>query len=189
MVAKPAALRADAQLNRDRILEAARAALITSGDASLNSIAKTAGVGAGTLYRHFPTREALLLAVYERDVQQIADSVHELLAEHPPLDALRLWFTNLAAAVRLKHGFPDVFHSANGDEVIRESYAPVLAAIEILLDAGVGDGSVRPGVDPGDLLLLMGFLWRIEPGPQAAEQAERMLDVVVAGLRAGSSVR
>jgi hypothetical protein len=75
--------------------------------------------------------------------------------------------------------------SPGGDEVIRESYAPVEGAIKTLLDAGERDGSIRPGVDPGDFLLFMGFLWRIDPGLQATEQAQRMLDVVSAGLRPG----
>jgi AcrR family transcriptional regulator len=184
VTAQPPGLRADAQLNRERILDVAREALSASADASLNSIAKAAGVGAGTLYRHFPTREALLLAVYDNDVRQISDSAGALLRQHAPLEAMRRWFQSLAVAIRLKNGFPDVFHSASGDALIRDSYAPVLAAIATMLDAGVSDGSIRAGVEPHDLLLLMGFLWRIDPGHDAGAQAERMLDVVIAGLRA-----
>src|SRR5580704_12330249 len=97
-------LRADAQQNRQRILEAAREAFAASGEASLNSIAKKAGVGPGTLYRHFPSREALVLAVYRYDVQKLADAAAELLSEHEPLRALRLWFDRLAYYGQIKHG-------------------------------------------------------------------------------------
>src|SRR3981189_2908491 len=88
--------RSDALKNREAILQAAHDALAESPHASLNSIAKRAGVGPGTLYRHFPTREALVLAVYRHDVQQLVDSAPVLLEEHSPLDALRLWFDRLA---------------------------------------------------------------------------------------------
>src|ERR1700746_127892 len=104
---EPDALRADAQLNRERILEAARDALTASGDASLNSIAKKAGVGPGTLYRHFPNREALVLAVYRYDVQRLVDAAPGLLEHHAPLAAVRIWFERLTGYLRLKHGLGD----------------------------------------------------------------------------------
>ena len=178
----PPGLRADAQLNRDRILQVAREALAASPDASLNSIARTAGVGAGTLYRHFPTREDLLLAVYRHDIGRISDSAADLLAQHPPLEAIKTWFLGLADAIRLKHGFPEVFASSTGDDVIRDSYAPVQAAIRTMLAAGERDGTIRPGIEPNDLLILMGFLWRIDAS--ATDQADRMIDLVLAGLQA-----
>src|SRR5882672_2479652 len=115
-------LRADAQQNRDRILGVAHNALTASSDASLNSIAKKAGVGPGTLYRHFPNREALVLAVYRHDVQQLVDSAPVLLKEHPPLDALRLWFDRLAYYGRIKHGLADVLHAATSDGLVGETY-------------------------------------------------------------------
>ena len=87
-----ASMRSDAELNRARIIEAAVAALATSSDATLNSIAKRAGVGQGTTYRHFPNREALLLAVYRQDVQTVIDAAPALLADYPPAEALRRWF-------------------------------------------------------------------------------------------------
>ncbi|HJY94257.1 MAG TPA: TetR/AcrR family transcriptional regulator, partial [Streptosporangiaceae bacterium] len=89
-------LRSDAQQNRSRILEVALEALTASPGTSLNSIAKGAGVGAGTLYRHFPTREALVLEVYRYEVQQVVDAAPRLLASRPPLDALREWLDCLA---------------------------------------------------------------------------------------------
>jgi AcrR family transcriptional regulator len=178
--------RADAQQNRDRILAAARDALAGSADASLNSIAKAAGVGPGTLYRHFPSREALVLAVYRHDVQHLADCAPELLAEHPPLQALRLWLDQLAHYGRIKHGLSAVLHAATSDDLAGESYGPVIGAISLLLVASEQAGVIRPGVDPDDLLLLLGFLWRIGPGDGAQARAARMLDQVIDGLRAGA---
>ena len=180
------ALRADAQQNRQRILEAAREALAASGDASLNSIAKKAGVGPGTLYRHFPNREALVLAVYRYDVQQLADTAPKLLADHPPIEALRLWFDRLAHYGMIKHGLADVLHAATSDGLVGETYEPVIGAITQLLQACTEDGSIRAGHDPDDVLLILGFLWRIDPGPGAEARAARLLDLVMDGLRAGA---
>ena len=176
--------RADAQKNRDRILEVARDALAVSSDASLNSIAKKAGVGPGTLYRHFPTREALVLAVYRHDVQQLVDSAPLLLEEHPPLDALRLWFDRLAYYGGIKHGLADVLHAATSDGLVGETYGPVIGAITLLLRACEEAGSIRSGLDPDDVLLMLGFLWRIDPSGDWEARASRMLDLVVDGLRA-----
>jgi AcrR family transcriptional regulator len=186
MAQRPESLRADAQHNRDHILEVARDALAASGDASLNSIAKRAGVGPGTLYRHFPTREALVLAVYRQDVQQLVDSAAVLLTEHPPLEALRLWFDRLAYYGRIKHGLADVLHAATSDGLAGETYGPVISAITLLLAACEQAGSIRPGLDPDEVLLMVGFLWRIAARDDWRERASRMLDVVIDGLRAGA---
>jgi AcrR family transcriptional regulator len=148
-------LRPDAQQNRDRILEVARDALTASSDASLNSIAKKAGVGPGTLYRHFPNREALVLAVYRHDVQQLVDSAPVLLKEHPPLDALRLWFDRLAYYGRIKHGLADVLHAATSDGLVGETYGPVIGAITLLLRACEEAGSIRSYAESADAVCLM----------------------------------
>jgi AcrR family transcriptional regulator len=175
--------RADAQLNRDRILQVAHDAFAESSDASLNSIAKRAGVGAGTLYRHFPTREALLLAVYEHDVRRLVDSVDATLDEHEPSVAFRVWFERLADYIRIKHGLGDALHGAAAQEVIDSTYAPVTAAIGQLLDAGAKTGAFRADLDPSDVLILMGFLWRIGDGEDNRAQADRMFKLVLDGLR------
>lgn len=179
-------LRADAQHNRARILEAAREALAANGDASLNSVAKKAGVGPGTLYRHFPNREALVLAVYRYDVQQLAEAGPKLLADHPPIEALRLWFDRLAHDGMIKHGLADVLRAATSDGLVGETYYPVTGAITLLLTACAQDGSIAPGHDAGDVLLILGFLWRIDPGPGAETKAARLLGLVMDGLRAGA---
>lgn len=177
-------LRADAQLNRRRILEAAREAFAATPDASLNSIAKAAGVGAGTLYRHFPTREALVLGVYRQEIQQLVDLAPALLEQHAPLVAMRLWFERLAHYGRMKYGINDVLHAAMTPGVQGETYGPMVDAIDQLLKAAEATGEIPARTDAEDLLLLLGFLWRIPPGRKAKLQADRLLDLVIAGLKA-----
>jgi AcrR family transcriptional regulator len=179
----PEPARADAVRNREHILEVAHEAFAESGTVSLNTIAKRAGVGAGTLYRHFPNRETLLLAVYRHDVLRLVDSVDKILAENPPLDAFRIWFARLAEYVRLKHGLGEALHTAGVQDVVNETYAPVTAAVRALVEACQRDGSMRPGLDPADVLLLMGFMWRVGPGAAGEAQADRMMDMAIAGLR------
>jgi AcrR family transcriptional regulator len=174
--------RADARANRAHIIEVARDAFTTSANASLNSIAKKAGVGPGTLYRHFPTREALIVAVYRHEVEQLAAYAPQLLEEHPPLQALRLWFDRLAYYGRIKHGVSDVLHSLTDDDLTDAAYGPVIGALGLLLKACEDDGSIRSGVDPDDVLLMLGFLWRISPGEQGEARAARLLDLVIDGL-------
>jgi AcrR family transcriptional regulator len=171
-----------ADRNHAVILEVAHDLLASSPTASMNEIAKRAGVGAGTLYRHFPTREELILAVYRHDMQKLADSVDELLKTHSPLDAFVTWFETLAAYIRIKHGLDQALHSAAIRSAIDESYAPVAAAVARLLDACVADGSVRPGLAADDVLLLMGFLWRLPPGDDGREQGRRVMQIVFNGI-------
>jgi AcrR family transcriptional regulator len=177
------ALRSDAQQNREHILRIAHGAFAEDGAVSLNSIAKRAGIGAGTLYRHFPTREALILAVYRHDVQRLVDSVSDVLAKNAPLQAFRVWFHTLADYVRLKHGLGEALRSAAIQDAISETYKPVVTAVGQLIDACVADGSMRSGLDPDDVLLLMGFMWRVDAGADGKKQAARIMEVVIEGLR------
>ena len=171
--------------NRVAILEVAHELLAESAAVSMNEIAKRAGVGAGTLYRHFPTREDLILAVYRHDVQKLVDSVAEVLATHPPLAAFTAWFEELAAYIRVKHGLGEALHNAAIQDAIDETYAPVVAAVTKLLDACVADNSVRRGLDPADVLLLMGYLWRVAPGEDGINQGRRLTQIVLDGIRTG----
>lgn len=180
-----APLRADALKNREHILQVAHEAFAESGDTSLNVIAKRAGVGAGTLYRHFPTREDLILAVYRHDIQGLVDSTDDVLAAHAPLDAFRIWFQTLAEYVRLKHGLGDALNTAAARNIVAETYAPVTSAVAALLHACERDGSVRPGLDPADVLLLMGFLWRVTPDERGEEQGRRLMELAIEGFRPG----
>ncbi|WP_198028877.1 TetR/AcrR family transcriptional regulator [Actinoplanes sp. N902-109] len=175
--------RADAEQNRARLVEVARTALAESSDATMQSIAKRAGVGQGTLYRHFPTREALLLAAYRDDVEEVIAAAGALLAEHPPAAALRLWFDRLASYGRIKHGVAEAVQAATRAELSGEYYDRVIAAIGLLLDAGKQAGEVRADADPDEVLLLVGFLWRLADAGWE-ERSRRMLDVVMSGLSA-----
>jgi AcrR family transcriptional regulator len=176
-------MRADALLNRERILAVAYAAFADDPRVSLNTIAKLAGVGAATLYRHFPTREDLILVVYRQEVQSLVKAVHNVVHEYPPVEALRVWLLRLADFVRVKHGLGDALQTAAAQDVVNETYAPVTEAIGVLLLACEEAGEVRPGLDPGDVLLLMGFLWHNGPGEAAEQQANRVLDLAIRGLR------
>ena len=174
-------VRSDAIENRRRILEVARESFTSEGDTSLNEIAKRAGVGPGTLYRHFPTREALVMAVYHDEIQRLADLAPALLKDHPPLAALRRWLDRVAQYGQLKHGVAEIIHSAV-DNREQEAWALVTGAIKCLLDAGTAAGLVRPDIDPDDFLLLIAFLWRIPPNTGGLDRATRMLDLVMAGV-------
>lgn len=181
-------LRADAQQNRARILAVAVEAFTESSTASLNSIAKKAGVGIGTLYRHFPTREALVLEVYRHEVQQLADAAPVLLATMPPLDALRAWLDRAAHYGMTKAGLADVFSTVttSREGLAAEAYGLVLGALSLLLHANEQAGSIRAGLAPADVLVLMSFLWRIEPIGDWRSRSDRLLDLFMDGLRAGA---
>ena len=173
--------RSDARENRARILAAAREAFAEDGATSMNQIAQRAGVGAGTLYRNFPTREALVLAVYQDEVERIIGTVPGLLAAMPPLEALRHWTTGLVEAMRRKHGLGDALSPSAHQAITEQTYGPVVAAIRGLLDAGKKDGSIRMDADPGDFLQLTGALWRAASGPE--DRSRRMLALILDGLR------
>lgn len=181
-MSQPEPVRVDALRNREHILAVARDAFTESGTASMNAIAKRAGVGAGTLYRHFPTREALILAVYRHDVPRLLDSVGQEIADHEPLDAFRIWFRRLAAFVRMKHGLGDALHTAAVQDAINETYAPLMAAVGTLLDACAAAGSLRPGLDPADVLALLSCLWRADDGKPGTAQIDRLMDLAIQGL-------
>ncbi|MFB4424293.1 TetR/AcrR family transcriptional regulator [Streptomyces sp. QL37] len=178
------ATRSDAQDNRARIIDTARTVFTETPDATLQSIAKAVGIGQGTMYRHFPNREALLVAVYREDVEALVDAAPALLAEHDPLDALRLWFGRLAAYGRIKHGASLAVEAATRADLGNEYYAPVIAALDRLLSACKEAGELRPDVAAGEVLLLVSFLWKAD-GADWQERGERMLAIVMDGLRAG----
>lgn len=150
---------------------------------SLNAVAKAAGVGIGTLYRHFPTREALLVEVYRVEREQLVASADELLATEKPYDALVQWIDRLTTAGRAKLGFGDALADLGSyDELVRESHAPIVGALTRLLAANEKAKTLRPGLDPDDLLRLLSALWRVPPTPDGDAQAERMRDLLLGGL-------
>jgi AcrR family transcriptional regulator len=179
----PLTTRADARRNRERILSVAYQAFADDPDVPFTTIGKLAGVGAGTLYRNFPTREDLVLAVYRQELQSMVDSVHDLVTEYPPLDALRVWLLRLADFARVKHGVGEALQTAAGKDVAHEADTPVAEAVAALLRACEKAGDVRPGLDAADVLLLMGFLWSRTAGDAGEQQTRRVLDMAIAGLQ------
>jgi AcrR family transcriptional regulator len=178
--------RADAARNRDTILAAALAALTESGDASLNSIAKRAGVANATLYRHFPTRESLVLEVYRHEVRQLAEAADQLLVKESPGDALRDWVQRLAQYAMTKHGLADALRAATGSgtALFAETYDPIVAALERLLVAAEYAGTVRSGLDPHDVILALAGLWEIDPATDWQARARQLYDLIFTGLQA-----
>jgi AcrR family transcriptional regulator len=173
--------RTDARENRARIIEAARAAVATSDGLKLNAIAKQAGVGQGTLYRHFPTREDLLAEVYRHEVEELVAAAPGLLAQHRPLRALALWFERVAGYARVKR---DVFAAVEvgvWQNLSAHSLGPIGDALTLLLDAGKADGSVRPDVDARDVILLIGYLSRLDDAESDA-RALHLLGIILDGL-------
>ncbi|MEV4313685.1 TetR/AcrR family transcriptional regulator [Actinocrispum sp. NPDC049592] len=173
-------VRSDARENRARILAAARQAFAESGDISMNQIAQLAGVGPGTLYRNFPTREALVLAIYQDEVDRLVGTVPDLLAGLTPLEALRHWTTDLVSAMRKKHGLGDALSPSGHQTITENTYGPVIAAITQLLDAGKADGTIRADADARDFLQLTGALWRAASGPE--DRSRPMLGLILDGL-------
>src|SRR5580692_11264221 len=168
------------------ILAAALDALSESADASLNSIAKRAGVANATLYRHFPTRGHLVLEVYRQEVQQLVEAADQLLDDgSAPVDALRQWVDRLAQYAMTKHGLASALGSAtnSGTPVYAETYELIVTALARLLSACDEAGSVRPGLDADDVLLSLAGLWEIDPHSDWKSRARRLFDLVFGGLR------
>jgi AcrR family transcriptional regulator len=170
-------VRSDARENRARILAAAREAFAEDGDTSMNQIAQRAGVGPGTLYRNYPSREALILDLYQDEVGLLIGSVPGLLATLAPVEALRSWTTELVGAMRKKHALGAALSPDAHKSITEQTYGPVIAAITALLDAGKRDGSIRADAEPGDFLQLTGALWRAAP-----DRSQPMLALILDGL-------
>ncbi len=178
--------RADALRNRDRLLAAAKAVFSAGGpDASLEAVARRANVGIGTLYRHFPTREALYEAVYRHEVEQLGALAEELKGESSPVEALRLWLRSNVEFVATKKGMSAALALAAqaNSELMAFSYDRLTKAVGALLDRAVAAGEIRGDVGPEDLLrALIGMCYlHDQPGWQAS--VVRLLDVFVDGLR------
>jgi AcrR family transcriptional regulator len=180
--------RADSIRNRERLLEAAKAVFSAGGpEASLEAVARHAGVGIGTLYRHFPTREALFEAVYRREVEQLAELAETLKTEAAPAEALRLWLRSNVEFVATKKGMATALALAAGpSELTAYSSERLTRAVAGLLDRAVAAGEVRADISPEDLLrALVGMCYmRDQPGWQVS--VLRLVEVLVDGLRCKS---
>ncbi len=185
--------RADSTRNHERVLEAAKAVFGAGGpEASLEAVARRAGVGIGTLYRHFPTREALFEAVYRREVEQLADLAERLQADDvPPTEALRRWLRSNVEFVATKKGMSKALALAahRASELSAYSFDRLTKAVGALLDRAAAAGEIRADVSPEDLLrALVGMCYlHDQPGWQAS--VLRLLDVFVDGLSARSEAR
>jgi len=182
-------VRADAQRNMDALLEAALAVFATSGvDAPVRKIAEKAGVGVGTLYRHFPERSDLIVAVFRREIDACADAAPVLAAGHKPGEALAQWMQRYAAFIAIKRGLATALHSGNpAFDTLRAYFERRLKpALRTLLKAAVAAGEVRADVDADDLLGAAASLCMSahNAGPG---QAARMVALLVDGLRYGAN--
>jgi AcrR family transcriptional regulator len=179
-------LRADAQLNHDRLVEAAARAFAHDGvDASLKAIAEDAGVGIGTLYRRFPTREVLVEAVYRNESQQLCAAAPKLLKTHPPVDALRRWMNRFIDYMVTKHGMAESLHTVlvHGGDLRMATRELLREAVATLMTAGVEAGTVRADVDANDVLMALGGITMIASHEQQRDLASRLLDLLMDGLR------
>jgi len=181
-------MRADAQRNRDALLEAASAAFAENGvDTSLEDVAKRAGVGIGTLYRHFPTRDALIEAAYRRGVEQMCDAADELRATHEGDEALELWMQRFVGYVATKRGLAGALKlSGEGDhaELFAYVHERIKTALAALTDAAAATGRVRSDVDGMDLIRALSGICMVSD--QAQEQARRLITLLMDGLRFGA---
>ena len=179
-------LRTDALRNRERILEVAKRAFTREGaDASLDEIAKQAGVGAGTLYRHFPTRDALIEAVYRSEVEKLAAAAHVFAASMSPVEALRAWLLLFVDYVAAKHIIAPALNSVAGgpSRLYEGSRSLVQGAIDELVKSAKKSGEVRKDVDASDLLRAVIGVSYVGSGGDWQQSARRLVDILVAGSR------
>ncbi|WP_408646693.1 TetR/AcrR family transcriptional regulator [Streptomyces carminius] len=185
-VKKPRTARADALRNRDRLLRAAGTAFATSdGAVSLEGIAREAGVGIGTLYRHFPTREALVEAVYAAEFDDITGSAPALLRELPPDAALRAWMERYAAFVATKRGMADTLRAAwaSGRIATSATRERITAAVALILTAGAEVGSLRADVDPRDVTVMLLGVFLADSVDDSPERTGRLIGLLMDALR------
>lgn len=179
--------RADAERNREQLMAAAKAAFTERGpEVALEEIARRAGVGIGTLYRNFPTRQALLAAVYRREVEQLAAAADRLLAERPPLAALEAWLGQLVDYLATKRVVAPALQASPGEG--SAAYAAggqaVAGAMQRVLEAATRSGEMRADVTLDDLMRLVAGLAHGYDRPDWPPSARRLIAVLIAGLRA-----
>lgn len=183
---RPRARVAEGRRNRQNLIVAAAEAF-ASGDerVSLDRIAKDAGVGIGTLYRHFPTREALVEAVYYDQLERLRVGAQELLSAHPPAEALRLWMRMFADWALTKHGMVETLRSivSSGSLTHSQMRGELVSVLRSFLDAGTAAGDIRPDVHPADVGATMAGILAVSAGPDQREQTIRLLNLLMDGLR------
>lgn len=184
------AQRADEARNRGTLLVAATRVFATSGtEPSMRAIAREAGVGIATLYRHFPTRKVLVDAVYEDQVQRLTVGARELLRQLPPAEAMRRWMDLFADWLATKHGMTDTLLAMidTGEINLAHTRTELLGAISMILDAGTAAGDIRADVSADDIAASLLGISTVAGKPQQHTQAGRLLDLLMDGLRPAAS--
>lgn len=182
-------MRADARRNRETLLATAAELFAEQGvDVSLEEIARRSCVGIGTLYRNFPTRDALIADVYRREVEQLCGGVDDLLTELPPCQALEEWMRRFVSYVATKRGMASALKSVVGaSELFASTRAQINDSMARLVGAAVAAGTIRPDADPDDVLRAMSGFCLINDQPGWQDQALRLISLLVDGLRYGAS--
>lgn len=175
-------MRQDASRNRAAILAAAREILSGFDDLRLSTVAQRAGTGQATLYRHFSTRDALLAAVYETEISELVVAADQLVAEKPPIEALRSWFARLAEYVRVKRGILEVVEISVWKDMSASTMGKLGSALGTLLSAGASSEEFRNDIDPRDVILLSWFMSHVT-AEEWDDRVPRLLDVLVTGLQ------
>jgi AcrR family transcriptional regulator len=180
--------RADTRRNHERILVAAAKSLATCGEVSFNAIAKQAGVGVGTVYRHFPTPAALILAVYQREVDHLVDIVPRLLEQYPPDQAFRIWTVDhLAHYMMTKRGLVNALRvaTASPGELPTNAQEAMLNAVRTLLRANVDAGTIRADLDAETVMRGLGGLLYLDPSGDWQDQTAKLTDLLWRGMMPG----
>jgi AcrR family transcriptional regulator len=178
--------RTDAQRNRERILEVAKEAFTRRGaNASLDDIANEAGVGAGTLYRHFPSRDALIEAVYRTEVGKLAAAQQKFAETMPPIEALRAWMLLFVDYIAAKHIIAPALNTIVGGaaKLYEASRAQIQGAIDALVKGAIKSGDIRDDLDPFDLLRALIGVSNVASTPDWQQSARRLVDILIAGSR------
>ncbi|MDR1387174.1 MAG: TetR/AcrR family transcriptional regulator [Propionibacteriaceae bacterium] len=181
--------RADARRNRQALLDSAARVFARAGaEASLNQIAREAGLGIGTLFRHFATRAELVEATFRNELRRICDAAPELLAVQAPPAATSEWMERFLDYMTTKHGMVDTLQAmmTTGSPLYEETLGRLTDAVRGLIEAGVSSGDFRSDVDPSDALAQLGGIAYMAGQPGRRDQARRMIDLLVRGLRASA---
>lgn len=173
--------RTDAARNRATIIEAARRLVTEPGELKLSAVARAAGVGQATLYRHFATRGDLMRALYDDEIDELVTLAYTLIDKHPPREALRRWFTRLAEYARVKFGVMAAVEASIWQDIAAQTPGKLSDALGALLAAGRGTGDLRDDVDPRDVILLSWFLAHVAED-EWADRTPRLLGVLLDGL-------
>lgn len=176
--------RADAERNRRLLLAAAKIVFAGKGaNASLEEIAREAGVGIGTLYRHFPTRDALIEALYSTEVEQLVRAGDALMREKPPGDALRAWLILFVDYIVAKNNMAEVLKTIVGGSAYAATGTKVKETIAALANRAAANGDIVLDIEPLDLLRALAGVANLSAGPGAGKSAVRMVDILMAGIR------